>query len=182
MDPVEILHEARYLGLYKQGHWEFARRPGSDTCVGILPITDDSQIILIEQFRIPLQKFVIEIPAGLVGDEPDYRGESLAATAGRELTEETGYRATHITPLIASPTSSGMTPEITHLFAATGLTRVHDGGGVAGEEITVHHVPLTQLTDFLAQQQLAGKLIDHKIYSALFLAQSLQLIEVMGKS
>lgn len=176
MNPIEILHEARYLGLYKQGHWEFAKRPHSDECVGILPITDDGHVVLVEQFRIPVQKHVIEIPAGLVGDEPEFQHESLASTAERELLEETGYCASAIIPLLSSPTSSGMTPEITHLFAATGLSREHAGGGVAGEDITVHHVQLSAITAFLQQQQNTGKLIDFKIHAALWAAMAQGII------
>jgi ADP-ribose pyrophosphatase len=170
MTAPEALFETRWLGLYRIGHWDFVRRPNSDAAVGILAITPAQEIILVEQFRIPLQRHVIEVPAGLVGDEPEFAGESLAATAGRELLEETGYRAGSVVQLIASPTSAGMTSEFTHLFHATDLVREHDGGGVAGENITVHHVPLSGLRQWFAEQEAAGKLVDFKIHSALWLA------------
>ncbi len=170
MPTPETLFETRWLGLYRIAHWDFVRRPNSDAAVGILAITPGDEIILVEQFRIPVQRFVIEVPAGLVGDEPEFAGESLAATASRELLEETGYRAGSVTPLIASPTSAGMTSEFTYLFHATDLAREHAGGGVAGENITVHHVPLAGLRGWLAEQEAAGKLIDFKIHSALWLA------------
>ena len=170
MPTPEILFETRWLGLYRIGHWDFVRRPNSDAAVGILAITPADEIILVEQFRIPMQRHVIEVPAGLVGDEPEFAGESLAATAGRELLEETGYRAGSVTQLIGSPTSSGMTSEFTYLFHATDLVREHDGGGVAGENITVHHVPLVGLRAWFAEQEAAGKLIDFKILAALWLA------------
>ena len=123
--------------------------------------------MLIEQFRIPIGKSVIEIPAGLVGDEPEFAGESLAQTAGRELTEETGYEAAEIVEILASPTSAGMTQEITHLFLATGLTKISAGGGVAGERITTHVVPLKTLRSFLTERQAGGDAIDFKIHAAL---------------
>ena len=170
MPTPEKLFETRWLGLYRIGRWDFVRRPNSDAAVGILAITPEREIILVEQFRIPMQRSVIEIPAGLVGDEPEHAGESLATTAGRELLEETGYRAGTVTQLIASPTSAGMTSEFTYLFHATDLVREHDGGGVAGEAITVHHVPLAGLRKWLAEQEAAGKLIDFKIHAALWLA------------
>jgi ADP-ribose pyrophosphatase len=82
--PEEItLYESKWLGLYRIGHWDFARRPNSDSCVGILAITDNNEVVLVEQFRIPVGKRVIEIPAGLVGDEEEHRGEALAETAAR---------------------------------------------------------------------------------------------------
>jgi ADP-ribose pyrophosphatase len=170
MPTPETLFESRWLGLYRIGHWDFVRRPSSDACVGILAITPEREIILVEQFRIPMQRHVIEVPAGLVGDEPEHVGEPLAATASRELLEETGYRAGSIVPLIASPTSAGMSSEFTHLFHATDLVREHQGGGVAGENIIVHHVPLSQLREWFAGQEAAGKLIDFKIHAALWLA------------
>ncbi len=170
MSATETLFQTRWLGVYRIGRWDFVRRPNSDAAVGILAITPDDEIILVEQFRIPLQRQVIEIPAGLVGDEPEFAGESLAATAGRELLEETGYRAGTVVPLIATPTSAGMTSEFTHLFHATDLVREHAGGGVAGENITVHHVPLAGLRQWLAAQEAAGKVIDFKIHAALWLA------------
>ena len=170
MSEPELLYESRWLRLERIGHWDFVRRPHSDCCVGILAITPDDEIILVEQFRIPVGAPVIEIPAGIVGDEDEHRGESLAATAARELLEETGYRAGQMRLLLATPTSAGMTPEMIHLFHATDLVQEHAGGGVASEQITVHHVPLAGLDAWLADQQAAGKLIDFKIHAALRLA------------
>jgi ADP-ribose pyrophosphatase len=170
MPVLEILYETRWLRLDRIGHWDFVRRPHSDSCVGILAITPQQEIVLVEQFRIPVQAPVIEIPAGIVGDEEEHRGEPLAATAARELLEETGYRAENITKLIDTPTSAGMTSEIIHLFHATGLVREHAGGGVAGEDITVHHVPLATLRDWLREQESSGKIIDFKIYACLWMA------------
>ncbi len=170
MTDIETLHETRWLGLYRIGHWDFVRRPNSEACVGILAITPAREIVLVEQFRIPMQRYVIEVPAGLVGDEEEFSGESLAATAGRELLEETGYRAGTVVQLTASPTSAGMSSEFTYLFHATDLVREHAGGGVGGEDIVVHHVPLAGLRGWLADQEAAGKLIDFKIAAALWLA------------
>ncbi len=167
MSDEITLFESQWLGLYRRGHWDYVRRPNSDACVGILAITDEDEIILIEQFRIPVGKRVVEIPAGLVGDEPEFRGESLAETAGRELMEETGYRAGRIELLISSPTSAGMTPETTHLFHATDLAQENAGGGNAGEDITVYKMPLTELREFLSKKRSDGVLVDFKIHAAL---------------
>ena len=170
MPDIETLFETRWIRHHRIGHWDYVVRPQSANCVGILAITPEDEIILVEQFRIPIQRQVIEIPAGIVGDEPEFLDESLADTAGRELLEETGYRAGKIEKLITTPTSAGLTSEFIHLFQATDLTRETSGGGVAGENITVHHVPLTELREWLHEQEAAGKIIDFKIHAALWLA------------
>ena len=170
MPEIETLFETRWIRFHRIGHWDFVVRPNSEHCVGILAITPQEEIILVEQFRIPIGKQVIEIPAGIVGDEPEHLGEPLEETARRELLEETGYRAATIRRLITTPTSAGLTSELIHLFQATDLIRENDGGGVAGENIIVHHVPLSQLRDWLRDQEAAGKIIDFKIHAALWLA------------
>lgn len=167
MSDEITLYESQWLGLYRKGHWDYARRPNSDACVGILAMTAEQEIILIQQYRIPVGKTVVEIPAGLVGDEPEFQGESLVETAGRELLEETGYRAGKVELLISSPTSAGMTPELTHLFYATQLVQESGGGGNASENITVYKIPLTELSQFLSDKQSEGLLVDFKIHAAL---------------
>jgi ADP-ribose pyrophosphatase len=167
---TETLFETRWLGLYRIGHWDFAKRPNAEACVGILAVTPEEEVVLIEQFRIPVQRRVIEIPAGLVGDEDEHRGEPLGGTAARELMEETGYRASEITELLVAPTSPGMTSEFTHLFLAKGLVKEGAGGGVGGEEIQIHLVPLAQLRGWLKQKEAEGLAIDFKIHACLWAA------------
>ena len=167
---TKTLFETRWLGIYRIGHWDFVRRPNSDAAVGILAITPDDEVILIEQFRVPIQRPVIEIPAGLVGDEEEYRGEALSETARRELLEETGYDAKKIEPLVTSPTSAGMTSEYTHLFLARELEKRGDGGGVGEENIKVHLVPLASIREWLRTREQDGTAIDFKIHAALWIA------------
>ena len=165
-----MLFETRWLSLLRRGRWDYVKRPHSDACVGILALTPERELVLVEQERIPVRRPVIEIPAGLVGDEPEFAGESLADSAARELLEETGYRAGRIRHLIASPTSAGMTSEFVHLFFADQLAREHAGGGVAGENIRVHLVPLAGVRAWLAERQAEGMAVDFKIHAALWQA------------
>ena len=111
MGSTKTIAEGRYLGLYERDDWEFAERPNAEGVVGILALTSQDEVILVEQFRRPMNAPVIEIPAGLIGDEDDHRGESLAETAHRELLEETGYQAESMKLLLSGPTSAGMTSE-----------------------------------------------------------------------
>jgi ADP-ribose pyrophosphatase len=166
-DDETTLYESKWLGLYRRDDWDYARRPNSDACVGILALTDRHEVVLIEQFRIPVQRKVIEIPAGLAGDEAEHKAEPLADTAARELLEETGYRTAHMRLLLTSPTSAGMTPEFTHLYLATGLSQEHHGGGTGSEDITVHLIPLADLRRFLDEKQSMGFAVDFKIHAAL---------------
>lgn len=170
MPEIETLFSTRWLAMYRIDTWDFVRRPQTDSCVGILAETPEQEIVLIEQFRVPVQRRVIEVPAGLVGDEEEFAGESLADTARRELLEETGYSAESMELLMKSPTSAGMTSEYTHLFHATNLTRQHDGGGVAGEDIAVHLVPKANLRAWLKQKEAEGLAIDFKIHAAMWAA------------
>ncbi|WP_052572922.1 NUDIX hydrolase [Haloferula sp. BvORR071] len=167
---IETLYQSPWLGLYRLGHWDFAKRPSSDHCVGILAVTPEDEVVLIEQYRYPMQRTVVEIPAGLVGDEEEFRDEPLDGTAARELVEETGYQPGKIELLLSTPTSAGMTSELTHLFLATDLTKVGAGGGTGHEDIKVHLVPRSELRAWLKAKEAEGHLIDFKIHASLWAA------------
>ncbi len=166
-----LLAAGRFLQLVREGHWEYARRPGSIESVAVIAITDDNQIVLVQQDRIPVHCFTLELPAGLARDEADFAEESLLTAAQRELLEETGYTATHWQHAFHVASSTGLTDETAHVFLATGLTRQHAGGGVQGENITVRHCPLDQPLPWLQEQTQQGLLADARVYAALgFLA------------
>ncbi len=167
MNSRELCYEGKYLHLYKDGHWEYAERPHSIHAVGILAVTNDANVVLVEQYRIPLQARVIELCAGIVGDEEAFRDESLESTAARELIEETGYRAASLQKLFTSPTSSGLTSETYHVFLATKLMREGQGGGLENENITVHEIPIHELEPWLNKRETEGVMVDAKIYAAL---------------
>ncbi|MFT6238693.1 MAG: ADP-ribose pyrophosphatase [Akkermansiaceae bacterium] len=165
----EILshYEGRHLSLREIDDWQFATRPNATGVVGIFAMTTDRQVILIEQYRRPIQSRVLEICAGLIGDEEEFADEAIVDCAKRELIEETGYTAGKISLLLSSPTSAGMTDETTHLFFAEDCQRTDSGGGVDGEDITTHLVPFAELAPFLSQASERGLLIDFKIHACL---------------
>jgi ADP-ribose pyrophosphatase len=84
--------------------------------VVILPILSDGRIVLIRQHRVAVDENLIELPAGTIET-----GEEPAATARRELMEETGYRADRLIPVLRFYTSPGFVKEEMRLFKATGL-------------------------------------------------------------
>ncbi|HEY0138966.1 MAG TPA: NUDIX hydrolase [Nannocystis sp.] len=168
-EPTTIA-SGRFLRLVRRGTWEFVERVGASGAVCIIAVTDDRKLVLIEQPRPAMNGYVIELPAGLVGDGED-AGELGSAAANRELVEETGFEAAHIEEVATGPVTPGLSNECVALFLATGLRRVGPGGGVDGEQITVHEVPLLEVEAFLREQAARGRTIDLKVYSALHFAR-----------
>lgn len=158
--PEEVMWAGRFITAKKRGRWEYVGRANGIGAAVIVAI-DDGHVLLVEQYRVPLGRACIELPAGLVGD--DTAGEAAAVAAARELEEETGYRAGRMVSLGEYHSSPGMVSESFTLFRAGELTRVGAGGGVPGEEIVVHRVALSDLPGFVADQRAAGKAVDVKL-------------------
>lgn len=171
-EDASLLHGGRFLELCETGGWEFVRRRKVKGTVAIVAVTDDKKLILVEQYRPPMGKAVIELPAGLAGDIPLQADEPLVTAARRELKEETGYEAKNWTSLCEGPSSAGLTTETVTFFYATGLAKMGEGGGTEGEEIRVHYIPLQDVLKWCRDQERAGKMIDFKIYAGLYLARA----------
>ena len=161
--PVETVWEGRYIIARRQGTWEYVGRARGIRAAVILAITDAGEAVLVEQYRVPLGRRCIELPAGLVGDDAGGEGEEAAVAAMRELEEETGYRAARMETLGEFYSSPGMVSESFTLLRAHGLTRVGPGGGTPGEDITVRHVPLAGISDAIARWRDEGMAIDAKL-------------------
>ena len=136
--PKLTLHTGKFIALVKEGHWEYADRTNATGAAIIVAVTEEQKLLVVEQYRIPVHARTIELPAGIIGDEPGGSDEDHGEAARRELAEETGYEAGHIAVLTHGPTSSGLTSETVTLFLVTKLRRVGVGGGVGHEDITVH--------------------------------------------
>jgi ADP-ribose pyrophosphatase len=171
MEP-QTLAEGKFIRLVRQGKWEYAGRKGISGIVAIVAVTDDRRIVLVEQDRVAVGRRVIELPAGLAGDSKEHAGEDLIDAARRELLEETGYEASRFERVADCPPSAGMTDEIITLFVAHGLRKTGPGKGDGSEDITLHEVPLDNVTGWLAVRQREGRLIDLKVYAGLFFATS----------
>ena len=166
MDQTDTLFNGRYLRIRCRRHWEYAERTNASAAVIIVAVTPDDRLVLVEQFRIPVDARSIEMPAGLVGDIAD--GESVEAAALRELEEETGWRAGRIEHLMAGPSSSGMSNEVVVFVRALDLVRVGAGGGDESEDIRVHEIPRAEAAGWLAARMREGYSIDPKLYAGLW--------------
>ena len=174
----KVLAAGRYLQLVDDSGWEYAERTRGLEAAAIIAVTVDDELILTEQFRIPLGKRVIDLPAGLVGDEG---AETLAAAAARELEEETGYRAKRLRKVFTGPTSAGLSNEVVNLLLATGVERTGDGGGTEHEDITVHLIPRVRLMTWLRGRERAGRLVSPNVIAAIaLLAETAQRAATPG--
>jgi ADP-ribose pyrophosphatase len=166
-----ILVETPYLRLIDRDGWFFVDRPHPGGVVMLVAVTPEGRLLLVEQHRPPLARQVIELPAGLVGDAPACQGEALLEAAARELIEETGWKAGLLEPLASCATAPGLASEVITFVQASSLEKVGPGGGVDGEQIRVHEVPLPEVPAWLDTRARAGGLVASNVYAGLWLAQ-----------
>ncbi|WP_047985370.1 NUDIX domain-containing protein [Ornithinibacillus californiensis] len=110
----------------KQSTREIIKHPGA---VAVIPMTKEGKIVLVEQFRKPLEKSIVEIPAGKL--EP---GEDPQETAVRELEEETGYTTKSLTKLTSFYSSPGFADEIMHIYVAKELEKLVEAPSMDEDE------------------------------------------------
>lgn len=125
---------------------ELVFHPGA---VAIIPITDQNKLIMVKQYRKPIEKVLLEIPAGKIDpDEVNHPQE----TAARELEEETGYRANSLTLVTSMYVSPGFANELLHIYFAQDLRKVSDPRPMDDDEI----LELYQLTLNEAKEAIAN--------------------------
>lgn len=125
-EPEEIMWQGKFVTAKRRGKWEYVSRARGITAAVILAV-EDGHVLLVEQYRVPLGANCIELPAGLIGDHDE--GEDTLTSAGRELEEETGYRASSLEIIGEFFSSPGMVSESFTLVRAIGLEKVSEGGG-----------------------------------------------------
>ena len=158
--PEEVVWQGKFLTTVKRGRWEYVTRPKGVRAAVIIAI-DRGCVILVEQYRVPLGSMSLELPAGLIGDE--HEAEDPLAAAARELEEETGYRAGRLEDCGAYFSSPGLLGESFTLVRARDIERIGPGGGVEGENITVHRVPFAEISAFVAAKRAEGCGIDVRV-------------------
>ncbi|NYT41336.1 NUDIX hydrolase [Sphingomonas sp. R-74633] len=159
--PEEIAWSGKWITAKRRGKWEYVSRAKGIRAAVIVAIDEDDHVLLVDQYRVPLGKRCLELPAGLVGDEHD--DDTALSAARRELIEETGYDCAAVESLGEFYSSPGMVTESFTLVRATGLTKVGKGGGLEDEDIIVHRVPRADIAGFVAMKRAEGLGIDVKI-------------------
>ena len=118
----------------------------------VLPVFPNGDVLLVEQFRYPMRRALLELPAGKIET-----GELPEETAARELEEEVGYRAGRLEKLGAFYTTPGFCTELLHLFLARDLQPGRSGGD-EDEELLVHRYSLNELHRLVR----LGEIVDAK--------------------
>lgn len=134
---------------------EIVEHPGA---VGIIPLLPDNRIVLVKQYRKPIEKITYEIPAGTLKGKED-----IFSCAKRELAEETGYQAGQIKKVLTYYPSPGFCNEILHLFLACNLRK----GKIKLDEdelVSVKIVSLKKAEEMIKK----GQINDSKSVIALF--------------
>jgi len=164
----EVLGQGRFLRLVRRNGWEFVERTQPVRAAFIGAVTDNGCLILTKEYRVPVGKTVVGCPAGLIGDTAGQEAESLETAVKRELLEEAGFEAQSVTFLTEGPSSAGQTEEVIAIVLAEGLKKVAAGGGIEGEHILIHEVPLPEVDAWLLDRVREGCLIDPKVYTGLY--------------
>jgi len=157
----------KFLQLVNEGGWEYAERVNASGVVAVIATTAKRELVLTEQFRAPVKRAVIDLPAGLSGDISGQEAEALVEAAKRELIEETGYAAKVWKEVYTAPSSPGLSSEIVVYFQTSNARKSHSGGGVEGEQITTHAIPLRAIRRWLKTRISEGVYVDPKVYVAL---------------
>lgn len=141
---------------------EVVEHPGA---VAVVAVDDQGRIVLVRQYRHPVGRRLLELPAGLL----DVHGEDPAQTARRELAEETGLAASGWAVLVDVASSPGFTDESVRVYLASGLSAVDRPVEAADEEadLEVLWVPLAEAVRLV----LAGEIVNATAIGGILAAQ-----------
>jgi ADP-ribose pyrophosphatase len=166
----EVLYTGRVFNLVvdtveypggERGVREIAQHPGGAV---IVPLLDDGSVVLVRQFRYPLGRYILELPAGKLD-----KNEAPDRAARRELAEETGYDAVSLEHLTTIYTTPGFCDEQLHLYLARGLTMRASGHAreIGEQSMTLEYLPLRDA----AAMAMSGEIPDAKTVIGLLLAE-----------
>ncbi|WP_265444470.1 NUDIX domain-containing protein [Acetivibrio straminisolvens] len=144
----------------KEASRDVVLHPGASV---VIPINDNNEIYMVRQYRKPVEKELLELPAGKLD-----KGEDPGVCAKRELKEETGLEADKIKHILSFYSAPGFTNEILHIYAAVGL---HEGEACADEDefISTKKVPVDKLVEMVLNHEIT----DAKSIIGIFLAEKI---------
>lgn len=126
---------------------ELVKHPGA---VAVIAVTEEGKIVLVEQYRKPLEKELVEIPAGKLE-----KGEDPEICAKRELEEETGYGCNSLELVSSFYTSPGFADEIIYVYVAKGLKKLENAAGLDEDEfVNLMEVTLEEALEFIKNQRI----------------------------
>lgn len=170
---TEVIFEGRVVKLQvddvtlpngEQSKRELIKHPGA---VAIIALTEDQKLVLVKQYRKPLEKSILEIPAGKL--EP---GEEPEVTAKRELEEETGYTTHHLEYLTSFYTSPGFADELLYIYFADQLIVADNKKPLDEDEfIEIVEVPIENLEERVINQEIHDA---KTMYALLYIKQRLE--------
>ncbi len=125
---------------------ELVEHPGG---VAVVAIDDDNNLLLVEQYRKPYERNLLEIPAGKLD-----KGEDIEVCGRRELEEETGYQAGEMVYLGECYPTVGYTNEIIRIFLATDLKKTEQHLD-EDEFLNLHKVPVSEMVERIMNNEIA---------------------------
>ena len=172
---VEVIEQSVLTENGKKMVWEIVKKKSYKRIVFIFALTKKKEVILEKIYRIPLEHFIIELPAGL----SDKKGETEKEAAKRELLEETGYLAKKVIPVFEFALDPGTLSNRAILFFAPDVEYMGRENTDDSEEIEVLKVPLGKLNKLVGKQDkslLRGCPVDIKIFGAFYILKEKGLI------
>jgi ADP-ribose pyrophosphatase len=153
VDSLEVL-----LQNGKKVKRDLVLHPGASV---IIPINENNELYMVRQYRKPIEKISLEIPAGKLD-----AGEEPLECAIRELKEETGVEAEKVKHLFSIHSTPGFCNEILHMFVATGIV---EGKACTDEDefLSVEKIHIDKLMDMV----LSGEITDAKTVIGIMAAQ-----------
>lgn len=166
---IKTLHEGKFIRLLSRGGWEHIQRTNCNGVAVMVALTEHEEILLVQQYRPPIDQDSIELPAGLIDDGEGPDGEDGLDAAKRELLEETGYVSDRWHEVFSGPGGAGASTDILYFYLAFGAKKMAEGGGDLREKIKVHKVAINDIDEWLCVQASSGVPVDPKIYAGLYL-------------